>query len=42
MFVFRKEPFWGYDRIGLLEQRLTEAGLARGASHRPAETAAHA
>jgi 2-hydroxychromene-2-carboxylate isomerase len=30
IFVFNKEPFWGADRIGLLEQRLTEAGLARG------------
>jgi hypothetical protein len=29
MFVFRGEPFWGHDRIGLLEQRLTEAGLAK-------------
>jgi 2-hydroxychromene-2-carboxylate isomerase len=29
MFVFNGEPFWGHDRIGLLEQRLTEAGLAR-------------
>jgi 2-hydroxychromene-2-carboxylate isomerase len=28
-FVFEDEPFWGYDRIPLLEQRLTEAGLAR-------------
>jgi len=27
-FVFRGEPFWGHDRIPLLEQRLTEAGLA--------------
>ena len=29
MFIFQKEPFWGHDRIGLLEQRLSEAGLAR-------------
>jgi 2-hydroxychromene-2-carboxylate isomerase len=29
MFIFRGEPFWGHDRIGLLEQRLTEAGLQR-------------
>jgi 2-hydroxychromene-2-carboxylate isomerase len=29
-FVFAGEPFWGYDRIALLEQRLTEAGLAIG------------
>jgi 2-hydroxychromene-2-carboxylate isomerase len=28
MFYFNGEPFWGYDRMGLLEQRLTEAGLA--------------
>jgi 2-hydroxychromene-2-carboxylate isomerase len=28
-FLFRGEPFWGYDRIGTLEQRLAEAGLAR-------------
>jgi 2-hydroxychromene-2-carboxylate isomerase len=27
-FVFEGEPFWGYDRMALLEQRLTEAGLA--------------
>ncbi len=30
-FVFRGEPFWGHDRLGLLEQRLTETGLAPGA-----------
>jgi 2-hydroxychromene-2-carboxylate isomerase len=29
LFFFRGEPFWGHDRIGLLEERLTEAGLAR-------------
>jgi 2-hydroxychromene-2-carboxylate isomerase len=28
-FIFEDEPFWGHDRVGLLEQRLTEAGLAR-------------
>jgi len=28
-FIFDDEPFWGHDRVGLLEQRLTEAGLAR-------------
>jgi 2-hydroxychromene-2-carboxylate isomerase len=28
-FIFEDEPFWGHDRIVLLEQRLTEAGLAR-------------
>jgi len=27
MFVFEGEQFWGYDRIGLLEERLAEAGL---------------
>ena len=27
MFIFEQEPFWGYDRMGLLEHRLTEAGL---------------
>jgi 2-hydroxychromene-2-carboxylate isomerase len=30
LFVFEGEPFWGYDRMGLLEQRLEEAGLAFG------------
>jgi 2-hydroxychromene-2-carboxylate isomerase len=29
-FMFRGEPFWGHDRIPLLEQRLEEAGLAAG------------
>jgi 2-hydroxychromene-2-carboxylate isomerase len=29
IFVFKGEPFWGHDRIGLLERRLTEAGLGR-------------
>ena len=29
MFYFNGEPFWGYDRMGLLEHRLTEAGLKR-------------
>jgi 2-hydroxychromene-2-carboxylate isomerase len=29
LFYFEGEPFWGYDRIALLEQRLTEAGLKR-------------
>jgi 2-hydroxychromene-2-carboxylate isomerase len=29
IFVFRDEPFWGQDRIPLLEQRLREAGLER-------------
>jgi 2-hydroxychromene-2-carboxylate isomerase len=27
MFLFEQEPFWGYDRMALLEHRLTEAGL---------------
>jgi 2-hydroxychromene-2-carboxylate isomerase len=27
-FMFRGEPFWGHDRIPLLEERLAEAGLA--------------
>jgi 2-hydroxychromene-2-carboxylate isomerase len=27
MFFFEQEPFWGYDRMGLLERRLTKAGL---------------
>jgi len=30
IFVFRGEPFWGHDRMDLLEERLTEAGLRRG------------
>jgi len=29
MFYFQNEQFWGYDRMSLLEQRLTEAGLKR-------------
>jgi 2-hydroxychromene-2-carboxylate isomerase len=28
IFIFRGEPFWGHDRVGLLERRLTEAGMA--------------
>jgi 2-hydroxychromene-2-carboxylate isomerase len=28
IFIFQGEPFWGHDRIALLEQHLTEAGLA--------------
>jgi 2-hydroxychromene-2-carboxylate isomerase len=27
IFVFDREPFWGHDRIPMLEQRLTESGL---------------
>jgi 2-hydroxychromene-2-carboxylate isomerase len=29
IFVFENEPFWGFDRIAMLEERLAEAGLAR-------------
>src|SRR5215468_7484744 len=29
LFIFEGEPFWGYDRLMLLEERLIEAGLAR-------------
>lgn len=29
LFYFNDEPFWGYDRIPALEERLTEAGLKR-------------
>ncbi len=29
MFYFNNEQFWGYDRMGLLEHRLTEAGVKR-------------
>jgi 2-hydroxychromene-2-carboxylate isomerase len=29
LFLFRGEPFWGHDRMPLLEERLTEAGLGR-------------
>ena len=29
IFVFNGEQFWGADRIWLLEERLTEAGLAK-------------
>jgi 2-hydroxychromene-2-carboxylate isomerase len=29
IFLFNDEPFWGYDRIPMLEQRLAEAGLKR-------------
>lgn len=32
MFYFDEEQFWGYDRMGLLEHRLTEAGLKCDAS----------
>ena len=29
LFLFRGEPFWGHDRMPLLEARLRESGLAR-------------
>ncbi|HEX4210181.1 MAG TPA: DsbA family protein [Candidatus Binataceae bacterium] len=29
LFYFNDEPFWGYDRIPMLEERLTESGLKR-------------
>ena len=29
IFVLRGEPFWGHDRIPLLEERLREFGLER-------------
>jgi 2-hydroxychromene-2-carboxylate isomerase len=29
IFLFRGEQFWGNDRLGMLEQRLKEAGLAK-------------
>jgi 2-hydroxychromene-2-carboxylate isomerase len=29
IFVFENEPFWGYDRIPMLEERLVKAGLVR-------------
>jgi len=32
LFMFEQEPFWGHDRLALLEQRLTEAGIAIGAA----------
>ncbi|TMJ30893.1 MAG: hypothetical protein E6G96_08125 [Alphaproteobacteria bacterium] len=31
-FMFRDEPFWGHDRLALLEERLDEAGLRRAHS----------
>jgi 2-hydroxychromene-2-carboxylate isomerase len=33
LFIFEGEPFWGYDRLPLLVERLTEAGLQRRPSH---------
>ncbi len=32
LFLFRGEPFWGHDRLVLLEERMTEAGLVRPAA----------
>jgi 2-hydroxychromene-2-carboxylate isomerase len=29
LFLFRDEPFWGHDRLPMLESRLAEAGQAR-------------
>jgi hypothetical protein len=29
LFLFRGEPFWGHDRMALLEERLAESGLSR-------------
>lgn len=29
LFIFRDEPFWGHDRMPLLEERLVAAGLSR-------------
>jgi 2-hydroxychromene-2-carboxylate isomerase len=29
LFIFEGEPFWGHDRIPMLERRLTDAGLAK-------------
>jgi 2-hydroxychromene-2-carboxylate isomerase len=28
LFLFEREPFWGHDRLPVLEQRLVEAGLS--------------
>jgi 2-hydroxychromene-2-carboxylate isomerase len=42
MFIFRGEPFWGHDRIPLLERRLSEAGLTLGEARAArAEAAPH-
>ena len=38
--VFRGEPFWGNDRVPMLEQRLQGAGLALADAPRTAATAA--
>ena len=34
MFFFDGEPFWGHDRLPILEERLTEAGLAADLAHK--------
>jgi len=39
IFVFRGEPFWGHDRIPLLEERLTECGLRLSSGSLPTGTA---
>jgi 2-hydroxychromene-2-carboxylate isomerase len=39
ILVFNGEPFWGHDRIPLLEHRLAEAGLALDATQRPSPEA---
>jgi 2-hydroxychromene-2-carboxylate isomerase len=28
LFIFENEPFWGHDRLPILEERLTKAGLS--------------
>ncbi len=33
LLFFKSEPFWGHDRLPLLEQRLAEAGLAMATSN---------
>jgi|SRR5437764_320329 len=38
--VFRGEPFWGNDRVGMLESRLQGAGLSLADAPRTAPTAA--
>jgi 2-hydroxychromene-2-carboxylate isomerase len=29
IFIFEGEPFWGHDRLPIIEERLTESGLAK-------------
>jgi len=38
LFFYEGEPFWGHDRIPLLEQRLIEGGLAIGRNAARAES----